>query len=757
MQLLENFDISLIYSVTLLIRLYLISLKKLLHCNWLRAGQFSVNSNLCELFLFIFLSLHMPQARGKSVAEIAHKFSFVDHQPPSSPSHTQREDALSAATSARLAYVSSQGPVEDNLVQRSRLGSSSAHVESAPPPYPFPQVFVPPPPPPPPAFVPPPPPPPPVVPPTERVILRRKPTKKDKDRKKRDSGGPQLSMAEVIAKAKKMREQRERVLSTGSGPTSGDKETTDDPFESAMQARVVQLKSRRVEVQQAPRQEEDSELMREMRRKAQRASRAFVENEKTTHLSVEDSVFVVEGERRPSRDNSSTSNREAGDNDSLQSLETSDKLESPKQVKDFVDSLFDPVLSQGVEGLSDEVALQGALKGGGGVNQPNTTAANASTATASTAVNGHPTGQAHTQGNGYPVHPAVQAQGNGYPRMMQTNGFPAMVPGAPMYYGMPQTNGPLVGLPQASNGPVMGGPLYPANMDTALLAAQQQVLIERLIAQQALLQQQQTVASQKQQEQLLMLAQQQQSQLEQLQQMLASPQPAASPLDTQESLASSSASTSTATNGHVLSHNGQTAMEVLSPPSEFSDLRHSPPLQSPIPPPPSPLVLIPPRSTSLPPAPASTISLREQSSSNTDAFPPPPPPISDDSNTEENITPQRPGLPRRATDKVALFVAALEGKSGGEEARSPGPASPLRHGDSFSFSTTSPVRKESAAKERPEFHKRTSSSIGFVVLSDKQNSTELHPRSDGPYLSYSHVKWKLNIRKEVSLLSASSP
>jgi len=42
-------------------------------------------------------------------------------------------------------------------------------------------------------------------------------------------------------------------------------------------------------------------------------------------------------------------------------------------------------------------------------------------------------------------------------------------------------------------------------------------------------------------------------------------------------------------------------------------------------------------------------------------------------------------------------------------------------------------------------------------LSDKQNSTELHPRSDGPYLSYSHVKWKLNIRKEVSLLSASSP
>ena len=139
-------------------------------------------------------------------------------------------------------------------------------------------------------------------------------------------------------------------------------------------------------------------------------------------------------------------------------------------------------------------------------------------------------------------------------------------------------------------------------------------------------------------------------------------------------------------------------------------------------------------------------------------FPPPPPPISDDSNAEENNgTPQRPGLTRRATDKVALFVAALEGKSGGEETRSPGPASPLRHGESFSFSATSPVRKESAAQERPEFHKRTSSSIGFVVLSDKQNSTVLHPRPTGPYLSYSHVKWKLNIRKEVSLLLACSP
>lgn len=700
----------------------------------------------------------MPQARGTSVAEIAHKFSS-----PPSPSHMQREDALSAATSARLASVSSQGPVEDRLVQRSRLGSSSAHVESAPPPSPFPQVFVPPPPPPPPAFVPPPPPPPPpVVPPTERVILRRKPTKKDKDRKKRDSGGPQLSMAEVIAKAKKMREQRERVLSTGSSTTSATQETSEDPFESAMQARVVQLKSRRVEVQQGPRQEEDSELMKEMRRKAQRASRAFVENEKHVHLGAEESVFLAESERRSSRDNSSCSSREAGDNDSLHSVESTDKLESPKQVKDFVDSLFDPVLSQGVEGLSDELALQGALKGGGGVNQPNTAAASASTASVSTAVNGHPAGQPHAPGNGYPVNPTAQVQGNGYPGMMPGNGFPGVMPGAAMYYGMPQVNGPLMGLPGPSNGPIMGGPLYPANMDTALLAAQQQVLIERLIAQQALLQQQQTVASQKQQEQLLMLAQQQQAQLEQMQQILASTSPnaaqqleqmqqnlaavshpAAQQLEQQAAEASSSVSINTATNGHVVSHNGEAKIEVLSPPTEFSDVRHSPP-QSPIPPPPSPLVLIPPRSTSLPPAAATMQTQQEQGSSSTEAFPPPPPPISED-------TPQRPGFARRTTDKIALAVAALEANSGAEEPRSPGQVSPLKHGDSFSFSASSPTRMESAAaKERPAFHKRTSSALGFVVLSDKQNNTVLHPRSTGPYLSYNHAKWKLNIRKEVS-------
>ncbi|XP_078347643.1 unconventional myosin-XV-like isoform X3 [Oculina patagonica] len=699
-------------------------------------------------------NLHMPQARGKSVAEIAHKFSFVDHQPPSSPSHTQREDALSAATSARLASVSSHGQVEDRLVQRSRLGSSSGHVELATPPSPFPQVFVPPPPPPPPAFVPPPPPPPPpVVPPTERVILRRKPTKKDKDRKKRDSGGPQLSMAEVVAKAKRMREQRERVLSAGSGSATSDtKDPSDDPFESAMQARVVQLKSRRVEVQQAPRQEEDSELMKEMRRKANRASRAFVENEKATHLSVEDNVFVVqvESERRPSRDNSSCSSREAGDNDSLQSLESSDKLESPKQVKDFVDSLFDPVLSQGVEGLSDELALQGALKGGGGVNQPNTAAASASTATVSTApaVNGHPAGQPHTQGNGYPVHPAAQAPGNGYPGMMQANGFPGMMPGAAMFYGMPQANGPLAGLPQAGLGG-MGASLYQPNMNAAMLAAQQQVIIERLIAQQALLQQQATVASQKQQEQLLMLAQQQQAQLEQMQHILAAAsQPGAQQVENQAAEASLAASTSTATNGHIVSHNGGTTIEVLSPPTEFLDGGHSPPPHSPIPPPPSPLVLIPPRSTSLPPSTVTISTHHEQASSVTEAFPPPPPPISEDNNAAESVnTPQRPGLPRRSTDKIALAVAALEAKS--EEPRSPGPASPLKHGDSFSFSVSSPARKESAAKDRPDFHKRTSSSLGFVVLSDKQNNTVLHPRSTGPYLSYSHAKWRLNIRKEV--------
>ena len=106
----------------------------------------------------------MQQVRGKSVAEIAYKFSFVEHQRTSSLSNqAQREDALSAATSARLAEASYHGQVEDGLVQRTRLGSNTVS-----PPSPSAQVFVPPPPPPAPAFIPPPPPPPP---PYQRYII----------------------------------------------------------------------------------------------------------------------------------------------------------------------------------------------------------------------------------------------------------------------------------------------------------------------------------------------------------------------------------------------------------------------------------------------------------------------------------------------------------------------------------------------------------------------------------------------------------
>lgn len=652
--------------------------------------------------------------------------------------HVQREDALSAATSARFAQAS-HIQVEDGLVQRTRLGSSST-----PSPPPVSQMFVPPPPPPPPAFVPPPPPPPPpVLPPSQGVVLRPKPTRNKGDRKKRDSG-PQLSMAEVVAKAKKMREARERVLSVGSS-ASANQENSEDPFESVMQARVVQLKSRRVDVpQQAPRQEEDSELMREMRRKAQRASRAFAENEKFTHITIEDGELPPDSDRKTSRAfSSSSSSRDTGDNDSLQSLENAEKLESPKEVNDFVDSLFDPVLSQGVEGLSNEIALQGALKGGGGVNQPSTTAASSSstgTFTTTATINGNPVGQgngypaAHVQGNGYP---AAQVQGNGYPGLIPGSAFPGMVPGG-LLYSIPQTNGPL-----------FPGP----NMDAAMLAAQQQVLIERLIAQQALLQQQQTVASQKQQEQLLQLAQQQQAQLEQMQQILAAAghqtQPAVSHdqasasasiqvLNTAES--SASAFSSTPVNGHAALQNGETSMRVPSPPPEFSDISNSE----------SSRVPIPPRTSSLPPPPPYP-GIQEHTFAVTEAFPPPPSPITENSVAADNIdAPQRPGIQRRSTDKVALAVAALELKS--EEARSPGPTSPLKQGETFSFVSDTPVKFDTPSKERPDFHKRASSSLGFVLLSDKQNNTVLHPRTTGPHLSYSNVKWKFNIRKEVSCI-----
>lgn len=661
----------------------------------------------------------------------------------------QREDALSAATTARLAQASQPKQVDDGLVQRTRLASTSS-------PAPVGQVFVPPPPPPPPAFIPPPPPPPPpVAPPPSRLILREKPNS-NVEKKKRDSG-PQLSMAEVVAKARKMRETRERVLSSD-GSTSANQDINEDPFESAMQARSVHLKSRRVEVQQIPRQEEESELKREMRRKAKRASLAFVENEKVTHISIEDGVPQSDCDRKPARAFSlSTSSRETGDNDSLQSLENAERLESPKEVNDFVDSLFDPVLSQGVQGLSNSHALRGALKGGGGVNQPSSTAAanslGSGTSTTTTAVNGHPVGQGNGylagQPNGYPIagqiggypigqangfpigqangfpagqlsgYPVVSSTGNGYPGLTQATGFPGMLP-VGMYYGLPQANGPL--LP--------GG-----NMDAAMLAAQQQILIERLIA------------TQKQQEQLLQLAQQR-AQLEQMQLLLANagqqPQspivqtqaPAATLLQGLNSPPSSTSTLSSSTvNGHEELPKGEPTIAVPLPPPEFSDLN---PTDNGLP---LGLVLPPPSSLPFPPP----VPTSQQSYTTSDTFQPPSAPIVEGrsaAGVDSVDSPQRPELKRRSTDKVALAVAALESKA--DDVRSPGDTSPLKHvGENFTFDTP--------AKERPSIQKRQSSAVGFVLLTDKQNNTVRHSRSSGPYLAYNNVKWKFNIRKEVRL------
>ena len=244
----------------------------------------------------------------------------------------------------------------------------------------------------------------------------------------------------------------------------------------------------------------------------------------------------------------------------------------------------------------------------------------------------------------------------------------------------------------------------------------------------------------------MMLAKQQQSQLEQMQSFLAaSNQPTHQQLEEQTVDGPAPPSVGAATNGYAASHMDGTVADVPLPPPEFSDVGHL------LPPPayavPSPQVPVPARTSSLPPPPP--LSTREERSLSSEEFPAPPPAISE--STVENLdSPERPGLKRRSTDKVALAIAALEGKSGGEELRSPGPASPVKHGESFTFSSESSPRRESAAKERPDFHKRASSSLNFVVLSDRNNVTALHPRCTGPYLSYSHVKWKFNIRKEVS-------
>ena len=505
------------------------------------------------------------QPRATHVSEIAHKFSSADESTTTAVSspHGPREDGLSSATSARLTSTS-RVQTEDKLVARSR-------VDGLPPP---PQEMIPSPPPPPPppdVFVPPPPPPPPVAPPPDRVRLIRKLTKKDK---KRETKAPAFSMAEVVAKAKKMRETRQALSTSSSEP--GIQESNEDPFEAAIKSQ--RLKSvKNVETQQKPK-EEDNELKRALRAKAKRVSQAWEVNEKAMEemKAFKQASYSVDGhvpdemksKAQHARDTwgeeEQSGTKSSVSDESLQSGEGHGNLQSQTEMSDFVDRLFDPVLTHGVDDLTNEEALGGAMKGGGGMKQPgnapvkqNTSSAASTHQTATHAAANGPmfgaTGEVRPQGNGYPE----LAQGNGYP------GMPKVVPisGVPAagYYSMPYVSAPGMSIPvsgvnghistaPAVNGPMalpgvngptagtigMNGPMValpgmnvpmagvPSQqpLDPGFLAAQQQLLIERLLQQQAMLQHQQSAQTHKQQEQLMQLAQQQSMHLQTLQLLL---------------------------------------------------------------------------------------------------------------------------------------------------------------------------------------------------------------------------------------------
>lgn len=178
------------------------------------SGALVAKLSFCYLVCWFFVSvqlfffrLHRPHSKKAKVAEIAHKFSFSEGSSSKSQSTITtpgpREDALSASTSARLQSTQQHTPAPnsagDRLVAQTAMRTKTetttlvdGHVTSA---------YVPPPPPPPGIgpVPPPPPPPPPIVPPTDKVVMRKRLPSKDKQKKKKpETSGPQVSMAEVM-------------------------------------------------------------------------------------------------------------------------------------------------------------------------------------------------------------------------------------------------------------------------------------------------------------------------------------------------------------------------------------------------------------------------------------------------------------------------------------------------------------------------------------------------------------------------------
>ncbi|XP_032227086.2 unconventional myosin-XV isoform X2 [Nematostella vectensis] len=723
------------------------------------------------------IDLHRPPSKRAHVADIAHKFSFSERPASTIPQpQAPREDALSAATSARIVSQAATDKHQDRLVSetaaRSRVETTDGPAAVIPPP---------PPPPPPASNVPAPPPPPPVMPP-QKVIMR-KPTKK-KDKKESKKEGPQYSLAEVVAKAKRMSETRSRVFSTSSG--GGGKETEVDAFEAVIKQRQGNLKPRKVETTAIPEDKPESELKRVMQAKANRVSRlwestdaslAGIQSYQKPSIHKGEEIEMksraeqlhkswADPEKKERSISCSSSGRVSNHSGEVPAttIQVDDAPSSSRaqqndtnnhdDVSDFVDSLFDPVISNFDE-LMKEDAVRVAIKGGGGVQQgitnPNASQQNAFTARVSTPSAGVP---ANTVGVSSHIigisSPAVGSIGS----PVAMNG-PMFVPiqRAPMSNGYAQVA--VNGYPGYSTG--MVAPTYVPMAtsysspvpDVNSLAAQQQVLIDRLLQQQALLHQQQQELSQKSQDQLVQLQLQHAEELRRLQEQISGKQtgmlsgitnghgptangheptsnghepttnghePPANVCDSPLSILSPSTSTSSVGTLNKAEHCSASA-DLPLPPPEFSDLESS----APIPPPPPQM-----NNTSAPPPPN-----KEKQTAKPPA-PLPPPRI--DSQLVNNDISKSAG--------VASAVAMLEAKT---------PNSPTSKTPEVSVSISSSraeVAGDNSTLAKPPLQRKQSSTLAHLY-NQEIKTTKLLNKLNDLYVTVERVGWKMSIRKEI--------
>ena len=709
--------------------------------------------------------------RGTNVSEIATKFASKEQTSSSTvPPQGPREDALSVATKNKLVTAAAS-------LQEDRLASATALKTRDPSPPNSPlslstvnvqSSVVPAPPPPPAIFVPAPPPPPPVVPPSEKSAVKRRVTKKDKKEKKKQENAPAYSLAEVVAKAKRMSEVRNRILSTDSEgtPIQPRDAPEEDPFDSAIKARVSQLKSStRPDVAVHPKVNEESELKKALIAKSKRVSQAWKDNEKALEemKAYRQSYLAEEHEENVSEElklkaqrvkeswvepkekersfsySAMYADEDSGRKSSGLVSTTDGNLDSlgQSEMNEFLDSLFDPVLTHDVEDLSNEDRLRATIKGGGGVQPDKTSPSENNNNQGGGPAKGRPNGQIPILATGK----TGTLSANGYPAMIASSGYPVMA---------------VEGAAGGSRRLQMGGEA----VDQTLLMAQQQLLIEQLLSNQTMLQMQQDMLNQNQQEQLYLLAQHQATiqnqQLQQIQQARIQhnqlhyttmplrvnnfPEPSANPAgntfaSADKSTVSNGLSTVSVTQPEqplLVVSNAETSTDDLPPPpADFldgvfslnqltDDLATNSPIQASPPPPPAPLSTQRSPKPSPPPRTCSTLSTSRVNPDNVDGGP------------------KVSGAGR----EVAQVIAALEAKDSSTQDQLPD-----------SMDTTVQVAEQNVDVNRPKVKSRTSTSSLSTDLAAMENrKSRLYTARNKLYLTYKNqVRWKLSLRKEVKM------